>query len=34
MKHLATHPNLCSKKWVYQQYDSMVGTINMTTNQP
>lgn len=34
MEHLATHPNLCSKKWVYQQYDSMVGTINMTTNQP
>ena len=34
MQHLATHPNLCSKKWVYQQYDSMVGTINMTTNQP
>lgn len=34
MEHLATHPNLCSKKWVYQQYDSMVGTINMGTNQP
>lgn len=33
MEHLATHPNLCSKKWVYQQYDSMVGTINMGTNQ-
>ncbi|MFN3528610.1 MAG: phosphoribosylformylglycinamidine synthase subunit PurL [Bacteroidia bacterium] len=34
MEQLATHPNLCSKKWVYQQYDSMVGTINMSTNQP
>lgn len=34
MNHLATHPNLCSKKWVYQQYDSTVGTVNMSTNLP
>ncbi|MFM8918123.1 MAG: phosphoribosylformylglycinamidine synthase subunit PurL, partial [Bacteroidota bacterium] len=33
-KHLASHPNLASKHWVYNQYDSMVGTINMTTNKP
>lgn len=34
MVHLATHPNLCSKRWVYEQYDSMVGTVNMSTNFP
>ncbi|MEN9340238.1 MAG: hypothetical protein RIQ62_1550, partial [Bacteroidota bacterium] len=34
MMHLTTHPNIASKKWVYTQYDSMVGTINMTTNAP
>jgi phosphoribosylformylglycinamidine synthase len=33
MKHLAKHPNIASKKWVYEQYDSMVGTINMSTNK-
>ena len=27
-------PNICSKKWVYEQYDSMVGTVNMTNNNP
>jgi phosphoribosylformylglycinamidine synthase len=27
-------PNIASKRWVYQQYDSMVGTRNMTTNRP
>jgi phosphoribosylformylglycinamidine synthase len=32
MKHLASHPNIASKRWVYNQYDSMVGTVNMTTN--
>jgi phosphoribosylformylglycinamidine synthase subunit PurL len=31
---LLTHPNIASKKWIYQQYDSMVGTINMSTNRP
>jgi phosphoribosylformylglycinamidine synthase len=27
-------PNIASKRWVYEQYDSMVGTKNMTTNRP
>lgn len=31
---LATHPNIASKRWVYNQYDSMVGTVNMSTNAP
>ena len=33
-KFLTAHPNIASKKWVYEQYDSMVGTINMGTNSP
>lgn len=33
-KHLAGHPNIASKKWVYEHYDSMVGTVNMSTNAP
>ncbi|HVA98443.1 MAG TPA: phosphoribosylformylglycinamidine synthase subunit PurL [Bacteroidia bacterium] len=33
-KFLITHPNIASKKWVYNQYDSMVGTVNMSTNKP
>lgn len=32
--HLLSHPNIASKKWVIQQYDSMVGTANMSTNYP
>jgi len=31
---LLSHPNIASKRWVYNQYDSMVGTINMSTNAP
>jgi phosphoribosylformylglycinamidine synthase II len=31
---LLSHPNIASKKWVYNQYDSMVGTVNMSTNSP
>lgn len=27
-------PNIASKRWVYEQYDSMVGTKNMATNRP
>lgn len=34
MMHLASHPNIASKRWVTNQYDSMVGTINLTTNRP
>jgi phosphoribosylformylglycinamidine synthase len=26
--------NIASKRWVYNQYDSMVGTVNMSTNAP
>lgn len=33
-KFLASHPNIVSKRWVYNQYDSMVGTVNMSTNNP
>jgi len=32
--HLIAHPNIASKRWVYNQYDSMVGTVNMSTNAP
>jgi phosphoribosylformylglycinamidine synthase len=31
---LMQHPNIASKRWVYEQYDSMVGTKNMVTNRP
>jgi len=34
MMHLVNHPNIASKNWVYEQYDSMVGTLNMSTNKP
>jgi phosphoribosylformylglycinamidine synthase len=33
-KFLLSHPNIASKRWVYQQYDSMVGTVNQSTNSP
>ncbi|WP_461073979.1 phosphoribosylformylglycinamidine synthase subunit PurL [Spirosoma horti] len=33
-EHLLAHPNICSRKWVYEQYDSMVGTGNRSTNSP
>jgi len=31
---LLKSPNIASKKWIFEQYDSMVGTCNMTTNRP
>lgn len=31
---LLSNPNIASKRWVYEQYDSMVGTRTMTTNRP
>lgn len=31
---LAALPNIASKRWVYEQYDSMVGTGNTNTNAP
>ncbi len=27
-------PNIANKKWIYNQYDSMVGTANSSTNSP
>ncbi|MFP5470539.1 MAG: phosphoribosylformylglycinamidine synthase subunit PurL [Bacteroidia bacterium] len=32
--YMLAHPNIASKRWVYEQYDSMVGTKNMSTNAP
>lgn len=32
--YLLSHPNIASRKWVTEQYDSMVGTVNMSTNKP
>ncbi|MEM6299613.1 MAG: phosphoribosylformylglycinamidine synthase subunit PurL, partial [Bacteroidota bacterium] len=31
---LVQHPNIASRRWVYEQYDSMVGTSNTSTNAP
>ena len=31
---LVTQPNIASKRWVYEQYDSMVGINNISTNAP
>ncbi len=31
---LLSHPNIASKKWIYEQYDSMVGAGTMSTNKP
>jgi phosphoribosylformylglycinamidine synthase len=31
---LISLPNIASKQWIYNQYDSMVGTGNTNTNQP
>jgi phosphoribosylformylglycinamidine synthase subunit PurL len=33
-KKIITLPNIASKKWIYNQYDSMVGTANLNTNGP
>jgi len=33
-EHLISHPNIASKRWVTDQYDSMVGVSTMTTNRP
>jgi len=33
-KLLAAEPNIASKRWVYEQYDSMVQTNNASTNTP
>ncbi|MBL7699809.1 MAG: phosphoribosylformylglycinamidine synthase subunit PurL [Chitinophagaceae bacterium] len=31
---LASQPNIASKRWIFTQYDSMVGTGNVSTNDP
>ncbi|MCW5906913.1 MAG: phosphoribosylformylglycinamidine synthase subunit PurL [Chitinophagales bacterium] len=33
-KTLVQQLNIASKKWVYEQYDSMVGIVNTSTNRP
>ena len=33
-RELLAHPNIASKRWIYNQYDSMVGTLNMNSNAP
>ncbi len=33
-KKVFESPNIASKRWVYEQYDSMVRTNSMSTNQP
>lgn len=33
-RQLMANHNIASKKWIYEQYDSMVGTVNMSTNKP
>lgn len=31
---LVQQPNIASKRWVFEQYDTMIGTANMSTNFP
>src|SRR5688572_3234437 len=33
-KKLICLPTIANKRWIYHQYDSMVGTVNTTTNSP
>ncbi len=33
-KQLIQLPNIASKRWIYNQYDSMVGAANLSTNAP
>jgi phosphoribosylformylglycinamidine synthase len=33
-RKLLSNPNIASKRWIWEQYDSMVGTANMSTNRP
>lgn len=33
-RQLITLPSIASKRWIFNQYDSMVGTANTTTNTP
>ncbi|MDQ3071655.1 MAG: phosphoribosylformylglycinamidine synthase subunit PurL, partial [Bacteroidota bacterium] len=33
-RFLAGHVNIASRRWIYEQYDSMVQTNTVTTNRP
>ena len=33
-RFLLSHPNIASRRWIYEQYDSMVGTANANTHEP
>ncbi len=33
-RHLLSHPNIASKKWVYEQYDKTIGASTRTVNAP
>ncbi|MCS6904730.1 MAG: phosphoribosylformylglycinamidine synthase subunit PurL [Bacteroidia bacterium] len=33
-RFLLQHPNICSRRWVQEQYDSMVGTATVSANIP
>ena len=33
-KFILSNPNIASKKWISEQYDSTIGTANYTTNRP
>jgi phosphoribosylformylglycinamidine synthase subunit PurL len=33
-RKLVALPTIANKRWIYHQYDSMVGTVNTTTNAP
>ena len=33
-RQLVSLPSIANKRWIYHQYDSMVGTVNATTNAP
>lgn len=33
-EQLISNPSISSKRWIYTQYDSMVGTVNSSTNEP
>jgi phosphoribosylformylglycinamidine synthase len=33
-QHLISHPNIASKRWVFDQYNAEVGGMNLTANRP
>lgn len=33
-RQMVTSPNIASKRWIYEQYDTMVGNYNLTINTP